>query len=84
MTTRYLLPVLILGASALSPASRAGDTPRTVEAVRVAHPPVLDGIPSEEVWKLAPPAGPLTQRDPDEGKPALVLLVVDGQRGGSD
>ena len=48
----------------------AGDSPRSVRAVRVPAPPRIDGLLDEEVWKLAEPTSDFIQRDPNEGKPA--------------
>jgi hypothetical protein len=41
-----------------------------VRALRVAEPPTIDGQLLEESWTRAEPATELTQRDPDEGRPA--------------
>ncbi len=51
-------------------AAIAGDNPCVLNAVRIQEAPVIDGILSEAVWKLASPATALTQRDPQEGMPA--------------
>lgn len=56
--------------------SFAGDSPRTVRAVRVTAPPRIDGMLDEDVWKLAQPATDFIQRDPDEGKPATERTEV--------
>lgn len=48
----------------------AGDNPRSVNAVRVAVPPKIDGLLDDEVWKLAVPAADFLQREPEEGMPA--------------
>ena len=49
---------------------RAGDSPKTVRAVRIVSPPVIDGYLNDSVWQQAEPATGFTQRDPEEGKPA--------------
>ncbi len=68
MHTR-LLPIVLL--SAIFPQSGiAGDSPRSVHAVRVTVPPNVDGFLNDDVWTLAQPATDFVQRDPDEGKPA--------------
>lgn len=45
-------------------------------AVRAERPPVIDGDLSDAVWSTAPEITGLTQRDPDEGKPATEKTVV--------
>jgi hypothetical protein len=70
--SKFALPllgnfVLALGAASFAP---AGTTPRSVRAVRVVTPPLIDGNLNDSVWMSAIPATDFTQRDPDEGKPA--------------
>jgi len=48
----------------------AGDSPRTVRAVRTDVPPHIDGLLNDEVWKKELQAAGFTQRDPNEGQPA--------------
>ncbi len=48
----------------------AGDSQRSVHAVRITSAPKIDGVLDENVWSTALPAGQFTQRDPEEGKPA--------------
>ncbi len=55
---------------AFSQNTLAGDSPRTIRAVRISTPPNMDGLLNEEVWTFAQPATDFIQRDPDEGKPA--------------
>ena len=44
---------------------------RTATAIRIkTHPPKLDGVLDDEIWKNAPLHEGFRQRDPDEGKPA--------------
>jgi hypothetical protein len=43
---------------------------KTVTAVRLAEPVVLDGRLDEAVWKATPPATGFTQNDPEDGSPA--------------
>ena len=47
----------------------AGDSQRSITAVRVAEPPIIDGSLDDSVWQLATPATGFTQRDPAEGQP---------------
>ena len=65
-----LLFLAVVIAIILDGACFAGDSPRTVQAVRVNVPPTLDGFLSDPVWKMAQPATDFIQRDPDEGAPA--------------
>ena len=48
----------------------AGDSPRSIRAARISTPLRIDGILDESEWAAATPSGDLTQRDPEEGKPA--------------
>ncbi|RPH59060.1 MAG: hypothetical protein EHM89_11375, partial [Acidobacteria bacterium] len=63
-----------LGCLAFDRAAAGQQAPHTpngiVRALRVAEPPTIDGHLSEEAWTRAEPATNLTQRDPDEGRPA--------------
>ena len=45
----------------------ANGVPPTITAVRVTHPPDLDGRLDDSVWALAVPVTDLRQSDPDEG-----------------
>jgi len=47
----------------------AGDSQKSVTAVRVSTPPKIDGVLDDSVWSLATPATGFTQRDPSEGQP---------------
>ncbi len=47
----------------------AGDSQRTLRAVRVPAAPRIDGNLDDAIWKLAEPAVGFIQRDPEEGKP---------------
>ncbi|MBI4465551.1 MAG: carbohydrate binding family 9 domain-containing protein [Acidobacteria bacterium] len=60
---------LALEAEAQQRRSRDPNTP-TVTAVRAQEPIVLDGLLTEEAWKLAEPASAFLQRDPRQGEPA--------------
>lgn len=63
--------VLLLVSSLLVPELlHAGDSPRSVFAVRITAPPVVDGWLNDTVWQHAQPATDFVQRDPDEGNPA--------------
>ncbi len=44
---------------------------QSIQAVRATDSPRLDGRLAESVWHTAPPATNLTQREPDEGAPAI-------------
>jgi hypothetical protein len=55
----------------------AGHTPgASVQAMRVAHAPAIDGHLTDESWGLAEPATGFTQRDPDEGQAATERTEV--------
>ena len=64
-------------ALAQSQASGAVHSPHaSLRAVRVAHPPSIDGHLSDEIWAQAQPATDFTQQDPDEGQPATERTEV--------
>jgi hypothetical protein len=44
---------------------------QSIQAVRISDAPRLDGRLTETVWHTAPPVTNLTQREPDEGAPAI-------------
>ena len=46
---------------------RTPDSTRVVRAVRLEHPPLIDGRLDDAVWVRAPRFTDLTQRDPEEG-----------------
>ncbi len=62
--------IISLTIIAFSNSTFAGDSPRTIRAVRISTSPNVDGILNDNVWKFAQPATDFIQRDPDEGKPA--------------
>lgn len=72
-----LLPAVMHPAAAQGPAA-AGEQPlpgarRSVAAVRLtAAAPRLDGVLSDDAWRLAPPAASFVQRSPDPGAPATL------------
>ena len=73
-TLAFLLTLVFAAAASLA---RAEDPPvpdsikttqrPTIEALRAAAPPVIDGILSEDIWHR-PGVTHFTQRDPVEGK----------------
>lgn len=68
MKVRFIIVAVVLSLQGII--ARAGDSPRSVTAVRVTTPPRVDGVLDDAVWKLAAPAGDFIQRDPHEGTPA--------------
>ncbi|MDX1583434.1 MAG: hypothetical protein R3338_07530, partial [Thermoanaerobaculia bacterium] len=48
----------------------------TVRAARTPAPPLIDGIPNEEIWELAPPISGFVQQQPDTGEPSEETTVV--------
>lgn len=48
-------------------AARAEDTRRTLEAVRIADKPLIDGCLEDSVWQAIPFQGDFVQREPEEG-----------------
>ena len=49
---------------------------KTIYAVRVSTPPVIDGILSDSVWNLAKPVSDFTQQEPIAGAKATFKTVV--------
>ncbi len=70
MNLKHVLLFVAVASTVSANITLAGDNPKQVRAIRITTPPHGDGFLNDEVWKLAPPAGDFTQRDPDEGKPA--------------
>ena len=68
------LAALHLGGTALGQET-AGDVP-SVQAVRIATPPELDGLVDEDVWSSVAPASEFVQQNPDEGAPATERTEV--------
>ncbi len=57
------------GASAQTPRRDAATPPKAV-AVRTMDPPVIDGVPDEEVWQAAAVIAGFVQHEPFEGRAA--------------
>ncbi len=59
----------------------AGISDRTVRAIRISTPPVIDGYDNDSVWALAQPTGNFLQRDPLEGakptEPTEIRVLYD-------
>lgn len=74
--TLALLSVAALSHPFLTVAQQAPEAIPAVRAVRVATPPELDGLISEEVWDSIPPATDFVQQNPDEGAPSTQRTEV--------
>ncbi len=59
--------VLAADAAIEEPSPRAADVVRSLRAVRVTEPPVLDGRLTDAAWRDAPAAGGFTQKTPQSG-----------------
>ena len=70
-----LAPALVLAGPAQSQTPSPVD-PSLLRAVRVTHPPSVDGRLDEEAWVEAPAATEFLQRDPDEGQPSTERTEV--------
>ena len=68
------LAVLHLGAVGLAQET-ASNVP-SVQAIRIATPPSLDGSVDEDVWRSVAPATGFVQQNPDEGAPATERTEV--------
>jgi hypothetical protein len=59
----------------------SGQSERTMNAVRVSVPPVIDGYGNDSAWALAQPSAGFLQRDPQEGaaptEPTEIRAVYD-------
>jgi hypothetical protein len=76
-TTRIKYIIAIFALSILSTGIlRCGGSTKNIVGSRVAQPPVIDGILTEETWMLAVPATGFSQYDPDEGMNATEETVV--------
>lgn len=77
-STSILILLLSFSLSALAPVGDlyAGDNPKTVQAIRTAKPPRIDGFLNDEVWNLAQPINDFLQRDPNEGAPASERTTI--------
>jgi hypothetical protein len=77
MFRAYLLAAL----TAWAGVAAAGASPKSVTAIRVTTPPVIDGILSDSIWRYTKPIRDFTQYDPQEGyaptESTLVYLVYD-------
>src|SRR5215469_8332267 len=81
MVTRWLLFVLMCFGSLLIVAQQqsvpeqrenqagAQEPARTAQAIRVEHPPKLDGTLDDPTWQMASPVANFLQREPFEGQP---------------
>ena len=69
-----VLAVLHLGAAGLAQET-ASNVP-SVQAIRIAIPPSLDGSVDEDVWRSVAPATGFVQQNPDEGAPATERTEV--------
>jgi hypothetical protein len=63
--------------------ARAAHAEPHLRAVKVATPPVIDGVLDDPAWKLAPPSGSFTQKIPNDGAapsdPTIVRVVYDDE-----
>ena len=65
-----LTATLLVGALTPNVGAQPHGAVSTVQAVRVATAPRIDGHLDDEAWQAVTPATEFTQRDPDEGQPA--------------
>ena len=73
------IPRLALAVLHLAVAGSAQESARnvpSVQAVRIATPPGLDGSVDEDLWRAVPPATGFVQQNPDEGAPATERTEV--------
>ena len=68
------IALLHLGSAGL--AQETASTVPSVQAVRIATPPGLDGLVEEDVWSSVSPATGFVQQNPDEGAPATERTEV--------
>ena len=76
MLLAVLATVLAQSADSATLRHSNGLVPPAITAVRVDHPPTLDGRLDDPVWALATPVTELIQSDPDEGKPVSEATAV--------
>lgn len=73
----FLCLTVVMSASAKAPRkAEALSSPPMAAAVRVEHPPRLDGTLNDPLWKLAKPIDGFRQQEPYEGEPATEKAEV--------
>jgi hypothetical protein len=75
MLARRTFILILLVASAVTFLA-AGETTKTIQAVRVEQAPEIDGSLLEPAWQTAHPVLDFTQYDPNEGAPPTELTSV--------
>ena len=73
-TCPLAIALLHLGSAGL--AQETASTVPSIQAVRIATPPGLDGLVEEDVWSSVSPATGFVQQNPDEGAPATERTEV--------
>ena len=74
--TLVTLVALICHPAIAKPRLGAAEPSRIAVAVRVDHPPRLDGTLNDPLWQLAHPIADFRQREPYEGRPATERTEV--------
>ncbi|GGK63124.1 DUF5916 domain-containing protein [Rufibacter glacialis] len=67
---KYACLLFLCICSTLLSYAQAPKVTKQITAVRTTTPPKLDGLPDEDVWKLAPPGTDFIQNNPANGSPA--------------
>jgi len=77
LSKRVKQPGIALALLVAAVTAMAADAPRlSVQAVRVAKPPAIDGDLSDAAWQNAPEITGFTQHDPNDGQPATQKTIV--------
>ena len=72
----YPLALVLVHLASAGLAQETASTVPSVQAVRIATPPRLDGLVEEELWRSISPASGFVQQNPDEGAPATERTEV--------
>ena len=73
---KVLHTCLVFTSLFLVASSLRASEPKVITAVRIQHPPEIDGKLDDPCWRLAVPTSGFIQMDPDEGKPATEQTIV--------
>ena len=75
-SSEFVLFLCLSTALALTAQVQRENDPKRVRAYRIAEPPTLDGLVTEEMWQRLVPAAQFTQQNPVEGDPASEATEV--------
>ena len=68
--------LLVVVLAAWATVAWAAPSPKSITAIRISKPPVIDGLLSDTIWRYARPAMDFTQFDPAEGAAPTETTIV--------